>query len=321
MTDAKETSVIEKIKKLFAVAQRGTNNDGSSNEAEASAAMAMAQTLLTRYNLDLKTIQDSVKNTPGGSEELGAKREQAKVNRSAMYRWQQQFWKGLAEANYCFHWTTTVYEEGRGGRSKKVRRHVILGSEVNVAAVLVMGDYLVETMERLLPYPNVERLSKSAISWREGCAERLIERIQAKIAAMKADGVTSEGTSCTALAVRNLEQAEYAANYDAKWGAGSWARHLASEADYNANSLARTNAQRAREAKEAAALAEMLSKETLKQREAREAKEARQAARDDARWYRHCQRENERLDQDAFDAGRRKANTVSLNDQIKGGQV
>lgn len=170
-------SIIEKIKKLFAIGQRRHNNDGSSNEAEAAAAMAKAQDMLTKYNLDLRTVQDATAEKKGAVE--GGKRDQVQIKRSAMYYWQQKFWKAIAEANYCFHWVVDT-QEPRGDRWRRVKRHVILGSEVNVTVVQMMGEYLTQTMEDILPYPNNERLSRSAMSWREGCAERLIQRVKRK---------------------------------------------------------------------------------------------------------------------------------------------
>lgn len=316
----KELNVIEKIKKLFAVAQRKTNNDGSSNEAEASAAMDMAQALLTKYNLDLHTIRDSDKNKPGGGSAVDGPRERTQINRSAMYRWQQSFWHDLAEANYCFHWTTTLREEHpkRPGKFRSVKRHVILGSAVNVAAVTVMGEYLTETLETLLPYPNTERLSKSAVSWREGCAERLIERIQAKMRDMKKKGVTSEGSSSTALAVRDLETAEYAANYDARYGKGAWSRHLVWEAEYRAGEADRIKKNQERWDAEDAALEAARAKETPKQKETREEKEARAAEREERKYRRERFREATRLDGNAYNAGRERAEKINLSDQLKG---
>jgi hypothetical protein len=313
------TSIIEKIKKLFAIANRKSNNDGSSNEAEAAAAMEMAQTLLAKYNLDLRTIQDTEKAT-GTAQEVGGKREKTQINRSAMYRWQQQFWKALAEANYCFHWVTEVrepyqkkYSWGMVTHYRKVKRHVILGSEANVAVVQMMGEYLTEVMERLLPFSNTERLSNSALSWREGCAERLIERIKAKMERMKAEGVTSEGVACTALAVRDMAEAEYAANYDAQYGKGVHARSLARNAEWEAGRAARE----AEEATKLVKLQEERAKETPAQREKREAKERREQEREERRWQRESYREACRLDGASYNAGRRKANDINLDSQIK----
>lgn len=317
MTDTKQASLIEKIKKLFAIANRKTNNDGSSNEAEATAAMNMAQELLTKYNLDLAAITDTVKDKTS-TQPVSGPREKVRINRSAMYRWQQEFWKNLAEMNYCWHWTVEISEEHprRKGYIRRVKRHIILGSAANVAAVQVMGEYLTETIERILPYDNANSLSKAALSWREGCAERLIERIREKMEAMKSEGFKAEdGTQVTALAVRSLEDLEYAANWDGKYGKGSWQRKL----DYEANWEAKRE-EREKEYEEMLqrdALAQ--SKETDAQRRKREAKEERERAR----WWRRHQREEERemnrLDGDAYRAGHKAGNTVNLSDQLKKG--
>lgn len=303
-----QTSIIDKIKKLFAMGNRATNHDGSSNEAEASAAMAKAQELLAKYNLDLKMVQDQVKTV--GQEEVVGKREKTQINKSAMYKWQKEFWAGLAEANFCWHWIVEVREDIKNSwKVRKVKRHVILGSEANVIAVQMMGEYLCETIERLLPYPNVERLSKAAISWREGCAERLIERIKENAERMKNEGVKSEGSSSTALAVRDMVQAEYAANFDAAIGKGSHARMLKREADWEAG--------RAKREAERAAQALTVKAETPAEMRKRQEREKKEQAKWHRRWAREQEREAERLDYRAYSAGRTKGNTVSLDDQLK----
>lgn len=298
--------LIEKVKKLFAMAQRSKGNDGSSNEAEASAAMAKAQELLAKYNLDIRAIQDSAKRDEG-------KREKTKINRSAMYKWQQTFWKALCEANHCFHWVQEANEPRKEGKSRWVKRHVILGSEANVTIVQMMGEYLTDTIEQLIPYPNTERLSKSAISWREGCAERLVERIQEKAERMKKEGVKVDGVQSTALAVRDMVQAEYAANYDSAYGKGAYARKLQASADWEANRLERE----AKWALETKKEEERLATLTPAQRR----KEDERSDREDARWRQRCyrdqQREASRLDHSAYRAGRSKANDINLDDQLK----
>jgi hypothetical protein len=246
MTDEKITSVIEKIKKLFALAHRPQNNDGSGNQAEAATAMAMAQQLLAKYNLDLAQIKDSETNAAARTD--AGPREKVKISRSAQYRWQQSFWKALAEMNFCFHWVVQVREEhksSRTGRDYRIaKRHVILGSQVNVAAVTMMGEYLTEVLERELPYSQQERLSRAALSWREGAAERLIERLKERTEAMKRGGFKAEdGSQVTALAVQDLHEKEYAANYDAQYGAGAYARMKKRQAEWDQQAAERRKEQ------------------------------------------------------------------------------
>ena len=54
--------------------------------------------------------------------------------------------------------------------------------------------------------------------------ERLIQRIQEKVAKAESEGITVDGSNCTALAVQDLHEKEYAGNYDARYGAGAYAR-------------------------------------------------------------------------------------------------
>lgn len=315
MTETKQDSLIEKIKKLFALAQRKNNNDGSTNEAEASAAMAMAQQLLTKYNLDVKTIQDSEKKDSAAT--ASGPREKRQVKRSAMYRWQQTFWGRLAKVNYCFHWTVEVTEPRKDNPYRKVKRHVVLGSEANVAVVTVMGEYLTETIERLLPYDNREALSNSAISWREGCAERLIQRVEENCRKMKENGFDVEGAQCTALAVQDLYEKEYAANYDFQYGAGAYA------------SMQARHVRWAQEDKERRAKAEeerkrMLAGETPAQRTQREREESRAAAKQaakDAKYWERARnrrpRQERQRDLVAYAKGFKKADDINLSSPLK----
>lgn len=315
MTDS---SVVEKIKKLFAMANRKTNNDGVSNEAEAASAMAKAQELLAKYNLDLAAIQDSIKENPKGGPASGP-REKVRIARSAMYRWQQKFWAALAEMNYCFHWIVTVDEEHprRPGIWREVKRHVILGSQANVTVVQMMGEYLTETLERIIPFENADALSRSAISWREGAADRLIERLRENMRKMKEEGFDVEGTKCTALAVQDLHEKEYAANYDAQYGQGAYVRMKQSQAEWDVKL-------KERQKKYAEERARTLAGETPEQRKVRERKEskaaAKQAASDARFWerqYRREQREASRRDISAYARGSKAANSINLDSQLR----
>lgn len=329
MTDEKQTSVIEKIKKLFAMAQRHKNNDGSSNEAEATAAMSRAQELLAKYNLDMAMIQDSpeqqVTNNATG------KREKVKVKRSAMYKWQQHLWKALAEANFCWHWVVDT-TEFRWGKDRRVKRHVILGSEANVVIVQMMGDYISETIERLVleNYSKAESLSSSANAWREGCAARLIERIQERAEEMKRKGFTSEGSSCTALAVQDLHEKEYAANYDAQYGAGAYARMKKQQADYEAGRAAREKRWADERKRRQEEEARRLAGETPEQRERREKAEAKAQAKEAAASARYWERQQHkayresvrraRRDMVAYAKGSSAAENINLDSQVSSGK-
>lgn len=218
-------SIVRKIQKLFSLAQ-------SSNEAEANLAMARAQELLAQYNLEAAVVRGT--HVTGGTVAAEPeKREKTKIPYSAFYKYQQLLWRTLAEANFCWYWvadTTEAYNKrvsyGTEIHHRKVKRHMLLGTEANVMVVRLMGEYLEDTMERLLPYPNSERLSKSAISWKTGCANRLVQRIQ-QLAAERREAMMSQPASNeTGIALRDVIQKEYEANYDAAYGEGAYAKTL-----------------------------------------------------------------------------------------------
>ena len=110
-------SIVRKIQLLLNLAARTQGN-----EAEAAAAMAKAQDLLAQYTLDLATAQDRAVAGGTAAREQEAKRDYASAgNRSAMYRWQRDLVKAIAEANYCRYWVTEVtdYPTYKKGAARK----------------------------------------------------------------------------------------------------------------------------------------------------------------------------------------------------------
>ena len=177
-----------------------------------------------------------------------------------------------------------------------MKRHVILGREANVVAVQMMFNYLVETLEDILPFAQTSRLSRSAISWREGAAERLGERIQKK--AYEMQHPKQEATASTqkmGVMLRSVVQSEYEANYDALYGAGSYA---AAQARYEAEKASRVNTPK--------------KEETA----AEKAKREKDSERFWEKMRRERQRENERRDHSAFNAGREVGDKISLQDRL-----
>jgi hypothetical protein len=317
-----QDNVIRKIQKLLALGQ-------SPNEAEAALAMARAQELLAKHNLEFAVVTATAVagGTVAPAEE---KREKAKVSRSAQYRWQRDMWAAIAEANFCWHWITDVFEGKRGvGRMSKVpvKRHMILGRESNVIAVRLMGEYLEDTMERLLPFPNSERMSRAANSWKSGCAERLVERIQLQAEQRKADSDACKPTGATtALVLRDVYTSEYQANYDACYGAGHYAQRMLADAEWEAEREEReAQAVLDREKAEREWL-EYLQAETPAQKKTRETKEAKERRANENRqarqywtWDNERRKEAGRIDYSAYRSGRQVAETINLGAQVKEG--
>ena len=330
-------SIVRKIQLLLNL---GARTEG--NEAEAAAAMARAQELLARYNLDLSTVQDKVVAGGTAEREAEAKRDYASSKRSAMYKWQQNLVRALAEANFCVYWvadaTERAYippknrksymdydENGMGDIS--VKRHKVLGRVANTTGVMIMVDYLLDTIERLLPYPQTERLSRNANLWREGCADRLVERVKAKADAMRTADYATQGEAayCTAIQVADLARKEEAGNYDHRNGAGAWAKKLARQAESDA--YWSDEAMAAREAEREARIAAARALESPEQRVAREKREAKEAARAakaseaySRRYWARSDREEERrearLNSHAYRAGQAKGAEIGLDGQL-----
>lgn len=211
-----DESVIRKIQKLLSLATGGNNS-----EEESTTAMAMAQKMLARYNLDYHTVQAA--QVAGGTNAPEEPRAKTLVEkRSAQYKWQRELWKSIAEANFCWHWVANKQVTSNFNKNLQIigKRHMLLGRESNLIAVRMMGDYLCDTIERLVPYPRNERLSRSAISWRSGCADRIIERIREQAESSRKIKGSKGSVKTSALSLRDVAQLEHEGNYDARHGKG-----------------------------------------------------------------------------------------------------
>jgi uncharacterized protein DUF2786 len=312
-------SIVRKIQLLLNLASRVEGN-----EAEAAAAMGKAQELLAQHNLDLSTVQDAV--VAGGTNQTKeeVKRERVEAKRNATYEWTRRLVKAVAEANYCVYFCRDVRTESKSGRAKWAKRHAVLGRADNTAVVLVMTDYLYATIMRLLPYDKSTWLTAEALAWCDGCVDRLIVRIEAKAAAMRAPDYAAQGEHgyTTAIMVRSMAESERIANYDAVNGKDAWANKVARDAEYERTRPEREArwALEARQRQEAEA-AKLLA-ETPEQKAKRlkaEEKEARASERYWAREDRKTERAEAKLNSHAYRSGKAVAETIGLDSQLKHG--
>jgi hypothetical protein len=315
-----DDSVVRKIQLLLNMAARAEGN-----EAEAAAAMAKAQDMLAKYNLDMATVQDAV--VAGGTNASAAdvKREKVEGKRNATYMWTQRLVRAIAEANFCVYWAADVRAESKSGRVRWIKRHRVLGRIDNTTVVLMMTDYLYGTIMRLLPYDKSTWLSSEALMWCDGCVDRLIERINAKAQEMRTPDYATQGEQgyCTALAISNMAEKERIANYDAVNGPGAWAKKLARDAAWEAGRDERM-VRWALEAKEnetreaAKLLAETPADRARRERE--EAKAAEKSAKWNARYWARQekaeQRESGKRASHAYQSGRAKGGSIGLDTQL-----
>lgn len=331
LTD-EQLSVIERVKKLLALA---SNNP---NENEASAASAKAMDLLAAWNLDMHIVAKA--------EKKGTSNRADEKTFGGFYKWQTAIWTAVSELNFCMYWR--LKGEGRDKRDSFSYSHRVLGRQENVIATQVMAEYLQQTVERLaqdkVRAEGRGPLSREMIAFREGMADRLVERLndlrrerlaadKAKQAAEQAAYGAANPTVSTALVLQDVINTESDLNNDhlMGWEPGTTARRRAEDAarmaKWRAEWAAEAEAKRlwaiahpeeaaAQRAKEQAELSAYTKKE-----------EARSRARDRARerngyTYRSRARSaaDKRRDTVEYGEGRSKANDIGLDQQIREGR-
>lgn len=328
MSEQISDKILDRIVKLLALAGNNPNPE------EAASAAAKAQELMTQYNLDLGSIERKT----GQSE----KREKEAVE-GGFYKYNRDLYKAVAELNFCMHWLSKENIEsplppknsGDRRRWKEAGRpnewlilrpvHKLLGRRVNVAATKVMASYLEQAVERILReemevynYDGKMLYSKWAMSFREGAVANLVSRIQeereraelerqskAKEEKARAShpGAAPSATG-TALVLSDYKASEEAANYDARYGEGAWARRVARIARYD------LDAKREEEGDECLKIFHP---------ELWEAQQKAEAERVAAFWRSYKPRKGPKekeVDESAFEAGKRRAEAISLNQQI-----
>jgi hypothetical protein len=320
MTNVNEVISDDVVRKIQLLLNLAARTEG--NEAEAAAAMARAQEILAKYNLDLAEVQDKVVAGGTAAREQDTKRDYAASQRSAMYQWQRNLVQAIAEANYCRYWVeeknTTSWRDPK--KQIRAKRHKVLGRVVNTTTVMIMVDYLLDTIERLIPYQGTQKVCREAVLWREGCADRLIERVKAKAEEMRTPDYAKQGEQgyCTALAMRDMVAKEEAGNYDAIYGAGAWAR----DAEYDAQWEAGRAEREQRYALEAKQAEQKLLAESDAERKARLKREAAEARRSERYWDAHdrkTSRQEARRNTAAYADGARTAETIRLDSQVSAG--
>lgn len=330
--------VAEKIEKLMRLA---SNNP---NEAEATSALAKAQEMLAAYNLDLATIEKK----SGGA----GKRVDSNFG-GGHAKYQRQLWRSIAQLNFCYYWTQKVPSKQAADPRKRDRKwtheHRLVGRSVNVTATKNMAVYLNETIERLCrerlherasedgSNPNSQFYSRWAIAYREGIADRVLEKIQdrrqqkideeeEKARKLREAAVKGASTS-TALTLADLTQAEKEANDDFLYGEGYTAKRKAREAEWEAGREERRRKEAEQKAKAeqeyaewAAAHPEEVAAEAKKERARERARERRAERGYGGRRYRfRATTEELRRESGGYSEGYKKGEGVSIDPQMDTG--
>ena len=273
-------AVLDKVRKLLAMA-----NSATANENEAAIATAKAMELLAQHNLDMATV---------GESRTSSNRQDTK-RAGGLYSWQRQLWNAVAELNFCKYWY--IPGTGRGQQYQ----HRVLGRRENVVATEVLADYLQKTVDRLAQEwakaQGMNVFKREAIIYREGMAERLVGRLndlrRKKLAEERAKAEQAQTSSSpsggTALVLASVIASEEDLNNDylQGWEPGTTSRRRAEDKAAQAANLARWKQQREeaearRDAEEAANPA--LKEARLAREEAAKQEEAERQAKWDAEY-------------------------------------
>lgn len=155
------------IRKLLALAK-----DDGATEAEATLAMEKAQQLMQNANLSMAECE--ARGTDGGE---GASRVKDGVESRTVYNWHKSLMESIAKLNavHC----TQNYHHLR--HTAMFVGYTLIGRWANVASTRVMHEYLIGTIERVARQhvgdPS-QYFTKYAHAFKEGCAGRIVERLQ-----------------------------------------------------------------------------------------------------------------------------------------------
>lgn len=331
-------TVVARIQKLMNL----TTERGAS-EAEAALASSHVQRLLAEHNLSMSAVEASGDRGSTGSERT----RQEGIGSRQVYKWQRRLMKQIGELNYC---KVLERHKTQWNKPSVFDGYDLIGRIDNVTTVRLMFEYLLYTIERLarehVANP-AQFFTRAAHSFREGCADRLVERLeeqQAKIvheqekkvreAAARARHPSATPTTLPAL-LSDVVQNENDLNNDlyCGWKPGTTAQN-------RRNQETEARARKVREAEliakgypsdvayymaagydenRAYRLAQPSPEpkpETEAQRRKRQKREERVS---EAYWsyqQSRADREAQRLDRGAYRAGKQAGNDVGLNRQV-----
>lgn len=202
-TTADKGKLIERIQKLLRLAQ-----NAGATEAEAQSAMGKVHELLAEHNLTMSVIENH--GSKEKDEVLG--KQVRRTNKNG--KWECFIYRGAAELNFCNYISASVV-----GSSDIT--HLIIGTEVNVLAAEMLGDYLRDTVNRMARNLDMDSIDiqKALImdgigeamfrhKFKQGAAIRLDARcLELKKQRSQASTKTSDGRNLPAL-LSTYEQAQ-----------------------------------------------------------------------------------------------------------------
>lgn len=209
-----ETSIVDKIKKLLALAT-------SSNENESTAAAEKASLLLAQYNLSLADLG------PNHQEEIDESRVETT---SKFVTWKMILLSGIAEANGC-----------NAMRNSYTGSMFLVGTSTNLIVCTHLYEYLSQAIERRAKYRKGNGRGLAYLNaFRVGCATRLRQRLLEQKQEMEESGIpgVGDGAATPGIVVRSMFEknqqaiADYLENLGAKVKTRTGSQ-ISSEAGFN----------------------------------------------------------------------------------------
>lgn len=297
-------AIIAKIQKVLAMT-------GSPNENEAAVAAAKVQELLAAHNLSMAEV--GAKGQTNASHPSYTPRKQETLDFAAMYQYQRTLAQSIAQNNFCYHFITEREKpdpkSAKGWRTAKT--HVLVGAQVNVIAAHLMYGYLIETMDRLLPWQGMAKRGKEALLWLEGCTDRLTVRLaEQRKKQERQSREAAHGTNGLVLSDVYSTEDDLNRDYVGGWPMGTHARWRR-EAEER-----RAQFERDRAEGKVAPVAPSAKPETEAQRRKREEKEHRRYER----WHEKFRRQQAKIQArrmtDAYQSGAATADSINLDQQV-----
>lgn len=179
-----QNPIIEKIKKLLALA-----DNAAATEGERDNALRMAHGLLAKHNLDMGQVTASQQ----------CEGREMHVNPTWGMLWCRQLSQQVAKLFFCNYYYGTKVNATR-------MNHHFIGKSSNVVTAALMADFLIHSILKECRSRGWHNLSCEARSFATGAVRVITERVKAL---MKSPEGESEST---ALVVRNLYETEFEAN-------------------------------------------------------------------------------------------------------------
>lgn len=180
MSDSSRKAIIDKVRKLLAMAM------GTNNTHEAMSFADRAQTMLAEHNLSTTDLEEG---TP----------EYVVADAPAAVDWQQRVNLAVAKLYFCRYFIA----EWRDGSGKQRQLHSFVGEEHNVKVSQMMADYIIKAIERMAKPGIDERIGETARlyakSFNHQASVGVAVRIKNRILASMANGIVEEGTTLPAL--------------------------------------------------------------------------------------------------------------------------